>query len=180
MRWTGWSGLVAGLGILSGCAYGYRGAALEGRYSSATRPDATYYCYDCHGYRYFDPYYDWCARYGFLYRWNDHPRTTAVYRQRYVRIKESHPDYGRYRYRAGYRGDARYRESRDYETWRATPRERTPERDGSRRVRTKELRRSKDGQERREPIRRPKESKPKGREGRDSGPRERDRAPEGA
>jgi hypothetical protein len=176
LRWTRWSGLVAGLGILSGCAYGYRGVAQEGRYSSASRPDASYYCYDCHGYRYFDPYYDWCVRYGFRYAWNDHPRTTSVYRQRYVRIKESHPDYGRYRYPAGYRRDTRYREARDYDSWRSRPRER----DDSRRERTKDVRRSRDDAKGRESNRGPKESKVKRRNGGDSGSRERNRAREGA
>jgi hypothetical protein len=98
---------------------------LRGPYSLASRPHPNYYCYDCHGYRYFDPYYDWCAYYGFRFGWSQQPGAVAVYRERYVRIKENHPEYGRYRYRAGYREDLRFRESRDYDAWRG-------ERSGSR------------------------------------------------
>lgn len=135
MRWTLWSGWVAALGLLSGCVYGYRTVGVEARYSSSSRPDGSYYCYDCHGYRYFDPYYDWCVNYGFRYRWSDHPRAVAVYRERYVRIKENHPDYGRYRYRMDYRRDPRYRDDRDYETWRETRPHSPSDRDGARKVR---------------------------------------------
>lgn len=119
MRWTGWVGLVAGLAGLSGCYYGYRTVRLEGRYSTASRPHPTYYCYDCHGYRYFDPYYDWCTYYGFRYRWTAHPQVVHLYRERYVRIREQHPEYGRYRYRPGYKSTTRYREERDFDKWRS-------------------------------------------------------------
>ena len=118
MRWTRWMATTGVLLALAGCGYGYRMVAVQARYSTASRPDASYYCYDCHGYRYFDPYYDYCTSYGFRYRWSDHPRTVVLYRERYVRIKESHPDYGRYRYREDYRATERYREPRDYERWR--------------------------------------------------------------
>jgi hypothetical protein len=118
MRWTGWVAIVAGLLALAGCGYGYRTILVQGRYSAASRPDASYFCYDCHGYRYFDPYYDYCDGRGFRYRWADHPRAMIVYRDRYVRIKEAHPDYGRYRYRSGYKSGERYRDPRDYESWR--------------------------------------------------------------
>ncbi|TMQ65301.1 MAG: hypothetical protein E6K78_07755 [Candidatus Eisenbacteria bacterium] len=116
MRWTtavAAGALVAGL---LGCAAGYRSVFLG--YSVASRPHPSYFCYDCHGYRFFDPYYDWCVAYGFRYRWADYPGAVALYRERYVRIKESHPDYGRYRYRPGYRVQPRYLEGRDYESWR--------------------------------------------------------------
>lgn len=93
--------------------------AVQARYSTDSRPDASYFCYDCHGFRYFDPYYDYCMRYGFQYRWSRYPQTITIYRDRYVRIKESHPDYGRYRYRDGYRAAPRYREPQDYEAWRS-------------------------------------------------------------
>lgn len=119
MRWTRG---VASAGVvlaLAGCGYGYRTTAVQARYSTDSRPDASYFCYDCHGYRYFDPYYDYCSNYGFKYRWADHPRSMVVYRDRYVRIKENHPDYGRYRYREGYRATTRYREPVDYEGWRS-------------------------------------------------------------
>jgi hypothetical protein len=118
MRWTTSTGITAGLLVLAGCGYGYRTVAVQARYSTSSRPDASYFCYDCHGYRYFDPYYDYCAGYGFQYRWARHPQVIAIYRERYVRIKENHPDYGRYRYRDGYRAAPRYREPRDYEAWR--------------------------------------------------------------
>ena len=119
MRWTGWIGLAAGLLGLSGCYYGYRTANLEGRYSTVSRPDASYFCYDCHGYRFFDPYYDWCEYYGFRYRWAAYPRVMGIYRERYVRIREQHPEYGRYRYKPGHRASARYREERDFDSWRS-------------------------------------------------------------
>lgn len=119
MRWTGWATIAAGSLALAGCGYGYRMVAVQARYSADSRPDASYFCYDCHGYRYFDPYYDYCAGHGFRYRWADHPGALVVYRERYVRIKEAHPDYGRYRYRSGYRSESSYRDPRDYEQWRA-------------------------------------------------------------
>jgi hypothetical protein len=118
MRWTGWLAVAAGVLVLAGCGYGYRAATVQPRYSAASRPDGSYFCYDCHGYRYFDPYYDYCAGHGFRYHWADHPGAMAVYRDRYVRIKEAHPDYGRYSYRAGYRSETSYQEPRDYEQWR--------------------------------------------------------------
>ena len=119
MRWTGWIGIATGLLALAGCGYGYRTMIVsQARYSTSSRPDASYFCYDCHGYRYFDPYYDYCDGRGFRYRWADHPRAMIVYRDRYVRIKEAHPDYGRYRYKQGYRSAEKYRDPRDYESWR--------------------------------------------------------------
>lgn len=118
MRWTTGVAAAAALLGLSGCVYGYRAAFVQARYSGESRPDRSYYCYDCHGYRFFDPYYDWCASYGFRYRWADHPRAGLIYRERYVRIRQTHPEYGRYRYRSGYRASRRYRESQDYEAWR--------------------------------------------------------------
>ena len=123
MRWTRWAGVSAGLLALSGCGYGYRMVAVQARYSTDSRPDASYFCYDCHGFRYFDPYYDYCVRYGFQYRWARHPQVVTIYRDRYVGIKESHPDYGRYRYRDGYRAEPRYHEPKDYEAWRSAERE---------------------------------------------------------
>jgi hypothetical protein len=118
MRWTGWIAIGATVLALAGCGYGYRMASVQPRYSSSSRPDASYFCYDCHGYRYFDPYYDYCAGNGFRYHWAEHPGAMVVYRDRYVRIKKEHPDYGRYSYRTGYRSEAAYRAPRDYEQWR--------------------------------------------------------------
>jgi len=121
MRWTGWIAIAGGLLALVGCGYGYRTMIVQARYSTSSRPDASYFCYDCHGYRYFDPYYDYCDGNGFRYRWADHPRAMIVYRDRYVRIREAHPDYGRYRYRSGYKSAEQYRDPRDYESWRREP-----------------------------------------------------------
>jgi hypothetical protein len=118
MRWTTGVGILVAALALSGCYYGYRTASWSARYSADSRPDRTYYCYDCHGYRFFDPYYDYCSYYGFRYRWDEHPRVSVLYRQRYVRIREAHPEYGRYRYQPGYRGTARYRDPESYEEWR--------------------------------------------------------------
>jgi hypothetical protein len=117
MPLTRWAAMAAGLAVISGCAYGgYQ--AREG-YVASDRPEASYFCYDCHGNRYFDPYYDWCTRYGFRYGWDAHPQTVVVYRERYVRIKESNPSYGRFRYPASYRASRKYREAPDYDRWRS-------------------------------------------------------------
>ena len=75
MRWTGWTAVGAGLLALAGCGYGYRAIGVQARYSTASRPDPSYFCYDCHGSRYFDPYYDYCDSRGFRYRWAAHPRS---------------------------------------------------------------------------------------------------------
>ena len=120
MRWTRVTGVAALLAVLPGCAIwvGSRDP-LVSSYASSGRPSESYYCYDCHGNRYLDPYYDWCVGYGFRYEWNRHPETVRVYRERYVRIKEQNPSYGRYRYPAAYREQRRFREARDYDSWRA-------------------------------------------------------------
>ena len=131
MRWTGWTAVGAGLLALAGCGYGYRAIGVQARYSTASRPDPSYFCYDCHGYRYFDPYYDYCDSRGFRYRWAAHPRSMIVYRERYVRIKEAHPDYGRYRYRKDYRSGETYREPPDYEAWRTGQRTGAPPEGGA-------------------------------------------------
>ncbi len=120
MSWTRSVAAAAVLALLPGCA-----VWIETRYPARAsydvsgRPASSYYCYDCHGYRYFDPYYDWCAGYGFRYAWDRHPETISIYRQRYVRIKEENPTYGRYRYPSDYRQTRRYRQPRDYDQWRA-------------------------------------------------------------
>jgi hypothetical protein len=115
---TRWTAAVAALLAAAGCASGARMATV-GAGAESGRPAASYYCYDCHGYRYFDPYYDWCAGYGFRYGWSGHPEVLELYRTRYLGIRESHPEYGRYRYRAGYQETRRYREPASYEAWRA-------------------------------------------------------------
>ena len=120
MRWTQVTGAVAAFALLPGCAawIGSR-TPVASSYESAGRPVPSYYCYDCHGYRFLDPYYDWCAGYGFRYTWDRHPEAIRYYRQRYVRIKEQNPGYGRYRYPGDYRERRSYREPRDYATWRS-------------------------------------------------------------
>jgi hypothetical protein len=127
MQATRWAGAAVTMVLLLGCAYGYRSVRIGGRYSAANRPDASYFCYDCHGYRYFDPYYDWCTNFGFRYDWNRYPRVVAVYRQRYLRIREANRDFGRYAYPDDYRSRTRYRMPRDYEAWKQ---EQRPQRDG--------------------------------------------------
>ena len=119
MRWTTWIGFAVGLMGLSGCYYGYQAMYFGDAFSSSSRPHPSYFCYDCHGYRFFDPYYDWCANYGFQFRWAAHPQVVHLYRERYVRIREQHPEYGRYRYQPRYRSSTRFREERDYDTWRS-------------------------------------------------------------
>ncbi len=125
---TRWIAAGAALLGLAGCAAGIRMAAVDAGHPTAGRPHPSYYCYDCHGYRYFDPYYDWCAGHGFRYRWGSHPEVTELYRARYPRIRESHPDYGRYRYRAGYREDRRYQAPTSFEAWKARDEGRNGER----------------------------------------------------
>jgi hypothetical protein len=117
-RWTRWAGTLALLLVLSGCAAGYGLTARSSHRAASSRPHPSYYCYDCHGDRFFDPYYDWCAYYGFRYAWAGRPDVVTLYRQRYLAIKREHPEYGRYRYRADYRDTRRYREPADYEAWR--------------------------------------------------------------
>jgi hypothetical protein len=137
MRWTGWVGLLVALLALAGCGYGFQMVGVQARYSTASRPHASYFCYDCHGYRYFDPYYDYCVDYGFRYPWSQYPQVVSIYRDRYVRIREGHPEYGRYRYREDYRATPRYREPRDYDVWRGGPGEK-PAVDRARHKREKE------------------------------------------
>jgi hypothetical protein len=110
-------GLLAAAALLSGCWYAYGSLAAGPRYGIANRPHPSYYCYDCHGYRFFDPYYDWCPNYGFVYRWERSPRVVALYRERYLALKRKDPTLGRFQYPNGYRVSRRYREPRDYETW---------------------------------------------------------------
>src|SRR5262249_33866357 len=113
---TRWIAAMAAAFTVAGCAAGVRMAAVDAGHASG-RPHPSYYCYDCHGYRYFDPYYDWCAGHGFRYPWSSHPEVIDLYRARYLRIRESHPEYGRYRYRGDYREGRRYREPTSYEVW---------------------------------------------------------------
>lgn len=170
MRWTQVAAAMAALALLPGCAVwlgnGYHPATL--RSASLGRPTPSYYCYDCHGYRYLDPYYDFCPGHGFRYAWDRHPETVRVYRERYVRIKEQNPSYGRYRYRTDYRDHRRYREPRDYDSWRSgsgaskqpTPgRVKVREQDRPRPGKTSEPRKWKD---RDDPSGRPRNARPDG------------------
>jgi hypothetical protein len=157
--------LLGLLALLPGCA-----AWIEMRspawpaYDAGGRPASSYYCYDCHGYRYFDPYYDWCVGYGFRYAWARHPEAISAYRERYVRIKEQNPTFGRYRYRSGYRAARGYRQPRDYDSWRAGQGPTGPADRGQTRVREKS---------RREPGSNGKKDQDRnGRELRPSGPRD--------
>jgi hypothetical protein len=118
---------MAGIIALTGCVYGYRSVAVKSSYSAERRPDPSYYCYDCHGYRYFDPYYDWCNGYGFRYRWDRHPNAVSVYRKRYLGIRRANRDFGRYTYPEDYRVRPSYRAPRDYESWKLEERQRLDE-----------------------------------------------------
>jgi hypothetical protein len=159
------------LALLPGCA-----VWVESRYPARRaydvdgRPVSSYYCYDCHGYRYFDPYYDWCVSYGFRYTWDRHPEAVAAYRAHYVRIKEQNPSYGRYRYRVDYRGARRYREPPDYDSWRSGAGSSSPPRGGEIKVREKARRepgsnrkkqRDQRGREKR-PVEQPRGTRPTG------------------
>jgi hypothetical protein len=164
------AGAAAVLALLTGCAVWVQTRyPVTASYDVSGRPAPDYYCYDCHGYRYFDPYYDWCVGYGFRFAWDRHPGAVVVYRQRYVRIKEQNPTYGRYRYGAGYREDRRYRVPRDYEQWRGA---------GARPPGPGELKAPE--KDRHRPGRNPKQQKPDWRD-RNRGPAEepRDRRPAG-
>jgi hypothetical protein len=138
VRWTQVTGVAVLFAVLPGCAIwvGSRSPAVSS-YASSERPSESYYCYDCHGNRYLDPYYDWCVGYGFRYAWDRHPETVRVYRERYVRIKEQNPSYGRYRYRAAYREQRRYREPQDYDSWRTGAESGKPSAPGDLKVREK-------------------------------------------
>jgi hypothetical protein len=112
---------AAGLGLLglglalpflvAGCAGPYGGgAAVSFGYASRPgRPHPRYYCADCHGVRYFDPYYDLCMRYGYRFDWRSSPDVVDVYRRDYVAIRRADPHVGKYRYPRGARESARKR-----------------------------------------------------------------------
>jgi hypothetical protein len=159
MRATRGVGFVAGIIALSGCVYGYQSVSVGSNYSSSRRPDPTYYCYDCHGYRYFDPYYDWCTGYGFRYRWDRHPRAVSVYRKRYLGLRRENRDFGRYSYPEDYRVRPRYREPRDYESWKLEERRQDDEADRSIERRKSREREPRDGRRKRE--KRPEDRPPR-------------------
>ncbi len=115
MGWLRPIGLIIGLAVLSGCVEAYRSVRPEPRLYAAARPAPGYYCYDCHGYQYLDPYYDWCPPNGYRIRWAQSPQLMRAYRERYVALKERDRKLGQYRYADRYRSTHRYREARDYE-----------------------------------------------------------------
>jgi len=88
------------------------------RYAVHARPVPDYFCYDCHGYDYFDPYYDFCVRYGFVFRWDECYSCRTYYRKHYVKIRRAHPRSRLYKYKRDYRKERRYRDPVDYEVWR--------------------------------------------------------------
>jgi hypothetical protein len=117
MAGTSRIGFLALLLFATGCVYASRSVRPEPRLWAGGRPAAGYYCYDCHGYRFFDPYYDWCPYFGFAYHWAQSPELIRTYRERYVALKARDRRLGRWRYPSGYRVSRRYREPRDYEGW---------------------------------------------------------------
>ena len=108
-------GLIMVLAALSGCVYAYQSFQPAPRYWSGARPDPAYYCYDCHGYRYLDPYYDWCPPNGYRISWDRSPQLMRIYRERYVSLKQKDRRLGRYQYPERYRATRRYREATEYE-----------------------------------------------------------------
>jgi len=126
MVWGRPVGLLAALALFAGCAYAVRSTRPTAFYASANRPEPGYYCYDCHGYRCFDPYYDWCPYHGFVYRWERSPALVRIYRERYVALKSTDRRLGRLRYAEGYRATRRYREPVSYDVWLRERSEREP------------------------------------------------------
>lgn len=84
------------------------------------RPSPQYYCYDCHGYTYFDPYYDFCTYYGFRFQWDTHPSVTRYYREHYDVIHRDTPHFAEYKYKPDYRREFQYSRPPDYQTWKKT------------------------------------------------------------
>jgi hypothetical protein len=81
------------------------------------RPHPRYYCYDCHGYEYFDPYYDYCSHFGFRFRWERYSSLRAYHRRYYPRIRRATPHFGEYKYKSDYRRHPRYKRPVDYKKW---------------------------------------------------------------
>ena len=92
----------------------------DGHHGYYARPHSQYYCYDCHGYTYFDPYYDYCIHYGFRFRWDSYPSLRRYHREHYPVIVKKTPHYGEYKYKPDYRRDRRYQKPPDFETWKKT------------------------------------------------------------
>jgi hypothetical protein len=83
------------------------------------RPHSSYFCYDCHGYTYFDPYYDYCVNFGFRIDWRHHTPLWRYYSRHHDRIviKRGFPQY---RYKYDYREGPRYKGPVNFEQWRKT------------------------------------------------------------
>jgi len=119
--------LVVALPLIGGCvAYLHTtlpivvGGDHYGHPAYYGRPSPQYYCYDCHGYTYFDPYYDYCVYYGFRFSWNNYPSVTRYYREHYDVIHRDTPHFGEYKYKPDYRRDYQYSRPPDYQTWKRT------------------------------------------------------------
>jgi hypothetical protein len=97
--------------LVSGCAGGAAvgGGVSLGYASGGGRPHPRYYCADCHGVSYFDPYYDLCLNYGYRFDWRRQPEVTAAYRRDYAAIKRADPSIGSYRYPRGSKEETRKR-----------------------------------------------------------------------
>ncbi|MFH0778245.1 MAG: hypothetical protein V2A71_06390 [Candidatus Eisenbacteria bacterium] len=90
---------------------------IRGSYYHHARPHPHYYCYDCHGYRYFDPYYDFCANYGFRMRWDRYPSLWTYYERHHVTIERERSYFSRYKYKPGYKSLPLYKRPTDYRKW---------------------------------------------------------------
>ena len=102
------AGLV-GVGLAAaGCA-GFYAESVRVAYLDGGRPHPAYYCADCHGVAYFDPYYDVCLEYGYFFDWRYQPDVRRVWRRDYVAIRRAYPNVGRFHYRPRYREEVRAR-----------------------------------------------------------------------
>jgi len=114
---------LAAIPLLAGCiAYVHGSFPMVvgegyGHHGYYGNPVPQYYCYDCHGYRYFDPYYDYCSYYGFRFDWYTHPSVHRYYREHHTIIVRDTPHFGDYKYKSNYRHDSNYRRPSDYQTW---------------------------------------------------------------
>jgi hypothetical protein len=91
-----------------------------GHYHHAPRPHSSYYCYDCHGYTYFDPYYDYCMHFGFRVNWGHHTSLWRYYTRNNdtIRVKIKAPP--KYKYTRNYRETVRYKSPVNYQKWKKT------------------------------------------------------------
>jgi hypothetical protein len=116
---------IAAVPILGGCiAYVHTSLPIvigtedyHGYHGYYGRPHSQYYCYDCHGYTYFDPYYDYCVHYGFRFSWSSYPSLRRYHREHYPLIVKNTPHFGEYKYKADYRRNPKYERPPDYQTW---------------------------------------------------------------